>query len=195
MAIRSRFDGAPPTNPDGPGAPSGGAVPSFRDVYDDHFDFVWRTVRRFGIPEEAVADATQEVFIVVHRKLTEFAGRSNVRTWLYSIARRVASDRRRALSPSVAPGLTSGTPDETAAVDSNPEHNSELRIVLALLEELDAEKREVFILAELEQLTIVEISELTGLNVNTAHARLRAARQQFEKAAARLRAREARWGT
>src|ERR1043165_2409120 len=68
---------------------------TFEEVYRAHFAFVWRSLRRLGIREEDAADTAQEVFIVVHRKLPEFAGRSKLTTWLYGVCFRVASERRR----------------------------------------------------------------------------------------------------
>src|SRR5262249_46782535 len=75
-----------------------GASPlTFEETYRAHFAFVWRSLRRLGIAEDDATDAAQDVFIVVHRKLPEFAGRSKVTTWLYGICFRVASERRRAV--------------------------------------------------------------------------------------------------
>src|SRR6185436_14199477 len=82
---------------------------TFEQTYRAHFAFVWRSLRRLGIREEDAADAAQEVFIVVHRKLPEFAGRSKLTTWLYGVCFRVASERRRA-----APKVLLG-PQEAAA--------------------------------------------------------------------------------
>ena len=69
--------------------------PTFREVYEEHFRFVWRSLRRLGVPESDVADAVQDVFLVVHRRLGDFEGRSKVSTWLYGISLRVARDRKR----------------------------------------------------------------------------------------------------
>ena len=60
----------------------------------------------------------------------------------------------------------------------------------ALPDELDEEKREVFVLAELEQFPVTEIAEALAINTNTAYSRLRLAREAFAKAAARFRAKE-----
>src|SRR5512138_2517440 len=85
-------DGATETGHTGPS----GVGMTFEEVYRAHFAFVWRSLRRLGVREEDAADAAQEVFIVVHRKLPEFAGHSKLTTWLYGICFRVASERRRA---------------------------------------------------------------------------------------------------
>src|SRR5262245_51709596 len=68
---------------------------TFRQVYDTYFDFVWRVVANRGVPESAMDDVVQEVFLVVHRKLAEFEGRSTLRTWLFAIVRRVIADHVR----------------------------------------------------------------------------------------------------
>ena len=59
---------------------------TFLDLYEAHLSFVWNGVRRLGVPESAIEDVVQEVFLVVHRKLGEFEGRSSMRTWLFGIA-------------------------------------------------------------------------------------------------------------
>jgi RNA polymerase sigma-70 factor (ECF subfamily) len=64
------------------------------------------------------------------------------------------------------------------------------RLLHQLLDQLDDDKREVFILAELERWSIAEIAEATGVKQNTASSRLRLAREAFEDAAARLRSRD-----
>src|SRR5262245_42381075 len=71
------------------------AEPTFRQVYDEHFRFVWRSLRRLGVRESDTADATQEVFVIVHRRLAEFEGRSKMTTWLFGISMNVARDHRK----------------------------------------------------------------------------------------------------
>ena len=178
-----------------PASPDGEA-PSFEGVYEAHFDFVWRSVRRLGVSESAAEDAVQEVFLVVHRRLGEFEARSSMKTWLFGIARRIASRYRRTRDRRPETGGTATL--ETLRDRGQPGSDESLAraqaLVLldALLDELDDDKREVFVLAELEQMTMPEIGQALGLNVNTAYTRLRAARRDFEQAAARERARAAR---
>ena len=164
-------------------------VPAFDRVYEEHFDFVWRSARRLGVADEALDDVAQEIFLVVHRKLSEFEGRSSLRTWLYAIARRVVSDHRRS-----ARRKRPHTPlPETLSSSATP-HGDAVRqqaatILHAFLESLPDEQREVFVLAELEQMTAPEIAEATAAPVNTVYSRLRLARQSFERCVARHRAR------
>jgi RNA polymerase sigma-70 factor (ECF subfamily) len=165
---------------------------SFEDVYHAHFPFVWRSAKRLGIGDASLDDAVQEVFVVVHRRLADFEGRSSLRTWLFGITLRVARDHRRSAQRR-DPGSTVD-PDTLRATGNGPAESAEkaeaVRVLYTLLDELDDERREVFVMAELEQMPMPEIAEALGINVNTAYARLRTARQEFEQALARHRARD-----
>jgi RNA polymerase sigma-70 factor (ECF subfamily) len=174
-------------------------APSFETVYEEHFDFAWRSARRLGVAEAAVDDVVQEVFLVVHRRLSEFEGRSSLKTWIFAILLRVVSDWRR--TQRRKGGLTSldqiaeggEVEDEKAACPAGAlEQAQAVRLLHRLLAELDEDKRAVFVLAELEQETAPEIADVLGIPLNTVYSRLRAARIEFDKALARHRAREAR---
>jgi RNA polymerase sigma-70 factor (ECF subfamily) len=162
------------------------AVPSFDEVYEAHFAFVWRVLRTFGVPETGLEDAAQDVFVVVHRRLPDFEGRAAVTTWLFAIARRVAgAHRRRAGRDTRIDPLDD---DLVANVDTFAalSRAQAVATVLAILDTMDEDKRMVFALVELEQLSVPEVAKLLELNLNTAYSRLRIARQHFE---ARVRAR------
>jgi RNA polymerase sigma-70 factor (ECF subfamily) len=165
---------------------------SFEEVYGAHFGFVWRSAKRLGARDASLDDVVQEVFVVVHRRLADFEGRSSLRTWLFGITLRVVRDHRRSVRRR-DPGCEVD-PDTLRADESGPAETAEraeaVRLLHALLDQLDDDRREVFVMAELEQMTMPEIADALGLNVNTAHARLRAARQEFEQALARHRARD-----
>ncbi len=170
----------------------------FEGIYREHFRFVWRSVRRLGVRGAAVDDVVQEVFLVVHRRMETFEGRSSAKTWLYGILRRVISDHRRTLRRKPAwsedsPGQLDGLRDvRSKAPDASAEEAEQVRLLYRVLDALDDEKREVFILAELEGMTMAEIAEATDVNPNTVSSRLRAARQRFEEALERETASAAR---
>lgn len=176
------FDGAAP------------AALDFRRLYEEYFAFTWRTVRRLGVAERFVDDAVQDVFIVVHRRLGDFEGRSAVKSWIFGIARRVAKDhRRRAQRKDRGEALPESLSDPRAPSPLESAAQAEALAVLhSLLDGLDDDKREVFILAELEQMSIPEIAEAISVNVNTVYSRLRAARKAFEQGVQRYQARERR---
>lgn len=176
---------------DGEGASDRAAArAAFNEVYDAHFDFVWRSARRLGAPESATDDVVQEVFLVVHRRLAEFEGRSSVRTWLFGIVLRVVADYRRSARRKGAAPLPDVLPadERTACPGEQAAQREQVELLHRLLDTLDDDRRAVFILAELEQMTAPEIAEALSVNVNTVYTRLRAARQRFNEALTRARA-------
>jgi RNA polymerase sigma-70 factor (ECF subfamily) len=169
----------------------------FEGVYDACFDFVWRNARRLGVPDAQVDDAVQEVFLVVHRRLADFEGRSSVKTWIFGILVKVAADHRRSVRRKSPHARSAGgvvdadtVPDEAANPDEHLARNEGVRLLHKLLDELDDDKRAVFVLAELEQMSAPEIAVALGQNLNTVYARLRAARLDFNQFALRERARD-----
>lgn len=175
------------------GAPQGRGRVCFAEVYDAHFDFVYRSVRRLGAREDQVDDAVQDVFIVVHRRLDAFEGRSTLKTWLFGIAMRVVADHRRRsrrkerptvpLRESVIDAAT-GCPHEAA------KKGEAVRILHTVLDLMDDDRRAVFVMAELEQMSAPEIADTLGVKLNTVYSRLRAARATFELAIKRYHVRE-----
>jgi RNA polymerase sigma-70 factor (ECF subfamily) len=164
---------------------------AFESVYAEHFRGVWRTLRRLGVADAQLDDAAQDVFVVVHRNLPAFDGRS-LRGWLYAIAVRVASDHRRGTATRRAVPLTEALPDPAPDPARRSELADAVRLLHALLSELTDDHRTVFVLGELEQLTVPEIAEALGANPNTVYSRQRAARAHFEAALERHRARTRR---
>ena len=169
------------------------AATSFEAIYDTHFDYAWRSLARLGVPEASLEDAAQDLFVVVHRRLREFEGRSSLRTWLFGIALRVAGDYRRRVhrKGGLAP-LEIDVPDRGPSPLDFAEQAQATALLYQLLDELDFDHRAIFVTVELENRSVVEAAESLALNPNTASARLRAARQAFNKAVARLQARQER---
>jgi RNA polymerase sigma-70 factor (ECF subfamily) len=163
----------------------------FEALYAEYFRAVWRTLRRLGVTPAQLDDAAQDVFVVVHRRLREFDGRSP-RGWLYAIAVRVASDYRRGTVQRRSSPLTEALPDPALDPDQTNELRESVELLHALLGDLSEPKRTVFVLSELEELSAPEIAEVLGENLNTVYSRVRAARAEFEAALHRHRARTER---
>lgn len=170
---------------------------SFSEVYDQYFEFVWRVARRLGVAPDAIDDVVQETFLVVHRRLSE-ERTSTLRTWVYGITAHMVRNHRRSLrrkSPHVV-GAPGPDPDAMESRVDGPEVSAQkaeaARTLHRILESLDEEKREVFVLMELEQLTANEVAEVLDVKVNTVYSRLRLARESFEASLERLHARERR---
>jgi RNA polymerase sigma-70 factor, ECF subfamily len=153
---------------------------------------------RLGVAPSAVEDAAQDVFVIAHRRLGDFEGRSSVKTWLFGIALRVARDHRRAARRRRDHGLVpEGEADAATVVDTaspspleSASRSEAVERLMAILGELDDDRRAVFILAELEQMSAPEIADAVGAPVNTVYTRLRAARRAFNEAVARYEARD-----
>jgi RNA polymerase sigma-70 factor (ECF subfamily) len=169
------------------------ALPSVSEVYQEHFEFVWRSTRRLGVEPSHIDDVVQEVFVLVHRKLPSFEGRSGLRTWLFGITRRVVAAHRRARrrrQRHEQNALEIAVGSEPANVEAEFARLEGTRLLHALLDQLDDDKREVFVLAELEEMSAPEIASALDITPSCVYARVRAARQDFELALRRLRARQ-----
>jgi RNA polymerase sigma-70 factor (ECF subfamily) len=170
---------------------------TFESVYADTAGFVWRAARRFGVEGAALEDLCQEVFVAVHNGLSEFAGLGSVKTWVFGILRNSVRMYRRGLARKEPPGRIRWSVSDAEEVGSQDKSPYELvssaqalRIAHDILESLDEDKREAFVLVELEQWSIVDAAEALGVNVNTVSTRLRAARKEFAQAANRIRIRD-----
>ncbi len=195
VAMRDRAPDATAHAVEQAATPTASAMPDFLTVYEQHLAFVWRSVKRLGIPEEIVDDVVQDVFVVVFRRFHTFRGMSSMRTWLFGILRRIVRDRRRSyrrVHAVEAPWDDNLHDRSPASQHDRAEQQQAARIVRRLLAELDDDKREVFILAELEQMTAPEIAEATGAKLNTVYSRLRASRLQFEEMLRKLQSSDSR---
>ena len=182
------------------GASEGGArqaspeVPTLAEIFRQHAPFVWRGLRRLGVPECDVEDICQEVFVVVHRKLGDFEGRSSLKTWIYGICARTASDYRRSgrVRREVVTDAVPDAPQEGGSAYDAVALRQARATLDAILDELDDDKRSVFVLYEIEELTMAEVAEALGCPLQTAYSRLHAARKVVEAGVAR--AQQARSG-
>jgi len=173
------------------------AEASFDVVYSTYVEFVWRSAQRLGVDESAADDVVQQVFLIVYQSLDAFEWRSTVKTWLFGILLRVVRDHWRTIrrkSPHLA--HESVDPDLVADRALNPDEAlsraEASRMIDILLDSLEGDKRVVFVMADLEGMTAAEIGIATGLAPNVVYSRLRAARTDFERAAAAMRRRERR---
>lgn len=155
----------------------------FRAIYDQNVGFVFRTLGRLGVPDRTLPDAAQEVFTVAFKSLARFEGRSALRTWLFGIARRVASDIRRSAPArrEVLEEETRDVPDSKRDLALWAERTEALARAEALIRSLPEEQRLVFALFEIEEWTGAEIAEATEVSVATVHSRLRLAREAIKR--------------
>jgi len=152
-------------------------MPTFETLFETQARFVWRVLARLGIPEADLPDVSQEVFLAAHRLLPTFEQRCSVTTWLYGICIRVASTHRRNLwrrreQVTAEPGEGSS---------SSAWHGAEVAVQRERLERvlytLPEEQANVFVLYELEELSMSEVAAALGTPLQTAYSRLYAARK------------------
>ncbi len=155
--------------------------PETAQLFQAHAEEVWRFLKYLGVRKDDLADACQEVFLVAHRKLPEFRGESSPRTWLYGIALRVAKTwrRRRLMVP---------LGEVEHSVDALQERERERRdaheLLCWALDSISEAQREVFVLYEIEELSMTEVARRVECGLFTAYSRLRLARRALKKALA-----------
>jgi RNA polymerase sigma-70 factor, ECF subfamily len=164
-------------------------------LFDSHLAFVWRNLRRLGVAESAVEDAAQDVFLVVHRRWDTWQPeRSSVETWLFGIALRVAQNHRRAQRRRLAwllPEKDSMAQETPSLADGPAEilaQREAAQIFERALAPLAEDKRAIFLMIDVEQMSVPEAAAELGINLNTAYWRLRKARMAFRQSLAKLRA-------
>ncbi|CAN5122494.1 hypothetical protein BH09MYX1_BH09MYX1_32680 [soil metagenome] len=159
-----------------------------------HFGFVWRSALRLGLPEDGADDAAQHVFIVLARRIDDVEEGAE-KSFLYRTTAHVVAELRRNHARRTARVRTGDDAEIDAATDPEPGPDEALerkraRVLLAeILEKLDGDVRQVFVLFELEHMQVPEIARLLGIPEGTASSRLRRCREQFQKIADRVRAR------
>ncbi len=153
-------------------------TPGFDDIFRAEAAYVSRTVRYLGVNDADVEDATQEVFVVVHRRLNDFQGGSP-RAWVRQICVLVANNHRRSRRRRLEDPSDVHEAASPAVQHDDMERRRLRERLLALLDELPPDQRATFVLFEIEQLTMAETAEALGCPLQTAYSRLHAARAKM----------------
>ena len=175
----------------GPGTdPKTVRVPDLQAIYKEYFNFVWSTARHLGATADAIDDVVQDVFMVVHSKLSTLQRPESLRSWIYGIIRRTLSDYRRArrirnaAEAKLGAEIKSNQPSHASPLE-NTERNAGLELLQRILSELDDPKREIFIMVEILEMTVPEVVQVLAIPLDTGYSRLRKARLYFDEALAR----------
>jgi RNA polymerase sigma-70 factor (ECF subfamily) len=170
-------------------------VARWRALVDEHFEFVWRVLRRLGVPEADTDDAAQEVLLTASRRLDAIEVGSE-RAFLFAVAYRVAMHVRRSLQRRREVPLEAEVHEsrERGAEELSDELRARCQID-TILDSMPMDMRTVFILFELEEMTLAQIAQALDIPQGTAASRLRRAREHFRVSAKRLRERNTRGGT
>lgn len=157
----------------------------FDQLYEAHFDFVWRSLRLLGVDDHALEDAAQDTFSVVSRQLASFEGRSAPKTWLFAILQRVAANYRRRRRRKQAP-LTalSDTAGEEPTPLAHVEAAEAARFIESFCESLAPERRALFVLAVIEDVPAAEVAATLELPIAKVYSRVHSLREGLKRALA-----------
>jgi RNA polymerase sigma-70 factor, ECF subfamily len=175
---------------DEPDAQRAEKAPDLRALFTMQAPYVWNSLRRLGVPASDLEDVTHDVFVQVQRHLGDFDPSRPVRPWLFGFAFRIASQHRRRAyrrHETSSDTVASEAVDPAALPDEQLAAEQDRKLVLAALEAIDLDRRAVFVLYEIDGVSMEEIARTLGIPVNTAYSRLRVARTEFAAAVKRLR--------
>jgi RNA polymerase sigma-70 factor (ECF subfamily) len=151
-----------------------------REVFEEHGPFVCRSLRYLGVREADLDDLLQEVFLVVYQRLNDYEEKGRARAWLYSICTRVAHAQRRKLGRRRETSAPAPSEESTAPTQhEHVEDREALALGQRLLGQLPAQQREVFLLYEVEDMSMAEIAHALACPLQTAYSRLHKARSRI----------------
>lgn len=155
----------------------------FVQVYTEHFDFACRSLRLLGVSADALEDAAQDVFGVVHRRLPEFAGNSSLKTWIYSIVQRVAANHRRTRRRKQRQlrSMLDEPPAPTGSPEAEAEALQAAARIQAFCDGLDESKRTLLVLSLFEDVPARELATMLGVPLFTVYSRIRNLRAELER--------------
>jgi RNA polymerase sigma-70 factor (ECF subfamily) len=158
-----------------------------RALVDANIDFVARVLQNLGTPTVDVDDAVQRTFMVLSDRLDDVRVGAE-RSFLYQTAANVAAHARRSLARrrEVPGDAAPERPDQVDTPEVLVDRQRARTLLDQILESLGEDLREVFVLYELEELTMVEIAATLGIPSGTVASRLRRARERFRAEVARL---------
>jgi RNA polymerase sigma-70 factor (ECF subfamily) len=158
----------------------------FRRVFDQHYDYVWSSLRRLGVQERDLEDVTHDIFLEVHAKLEQYDPTRPMRPWLFAFAVRFASDYRKlARHRTELRGETDAVSTAPSAEDSVARQDS-ARILRLALDALSLELQAVIVLYEIDDVPMKEITEALEIPLHTGYSRLRLARAHCAETVTRL---------
>jgi RNA polymerase sigma-70 factor (ECF subfamily) len=163
-------------------------LPDLGTVFDDHFDYVWATLRRMGVRDADREDLVHEVFLKVHARLADYDDSRPLRPWLFGFAYRVAADYHRLARHRVEVlGAQGEAAAETVPADERIASLEQRDLVLRALNTIDLDRRAVVVMHDIDDMPVPQIAEMLDIPLNTAYSRLRLAREQLAAAVTRLR--------
>jgi RNA polymerase sigma-70 factor, ECF subfamily len=145
-----------------------------------HFASIWRFLRRLGFEPHVIDDAAQDLFLVVLRKIDEVTP-GNERAFLFGAAYRIARNLKLKNAREVPTDqLDPESEAESVSAEERLDGERARALLYRLLSELEESLRTVFVMYELEQMTMQEIADVLEVPHGTVASRLRRARDEFQ---------------
>jgi RNA polymerase sigma-70 factor, ECF subfamily len=167
--------------------PASTPPPDLGAMFDDHFDYVWGSLRRLGVRPSDVEDLVHEVFLRVHRRLADYDPSRPIRPWLFGFVFRVASDHRRLARHRVEVlGLTVEAVAPAPSAQQRVEDDEQRALVEEALDTVDLDRRAVLLMHDVDEVPIPAVAQALGIPAGTAYSRLRMAREDLAAALTRL---------
>jgi RNA polymerase sigma-70 factor, ECF subfamily len=162
-------------------------APDLSAVFDEHFDYIWSTLRRLGVRDADREDLVHEVFLKVHARLGDYDPSRPLRPWLFGFAYRVAIDYHRLARHRVEVlGRLGDTPGANVPADEAIAESEERELLLSALDTIDLERRAVLVMHDVDEVPTHEIARQLDIPLNTVYSRLRIARKQLADAVTKL---------
>lgn len=162
--------------------------PELGAIFDEHFDYVWATLRRLGVREADREDLVHEVFLKIHTRLADYDRSRPLRPWLFGFAYRVAADHHRLARHRVEVlGTQAEAKADNVAADERVAALEERDLLLAALDTIELDRRAVLVMHDIDEVPVPQIADMLDIPLNTAYSRLRLARENLASAVTRLR--------
>ena len=163
----------------------------FWDRVEGQIGWICKQVRRMGVPDRDVSDVSQDVLVELYKTWEQYDESRPLRAWMFGFVFRITSAyRRRAEHRLVTVTGDPAPPPDCQSAQLRLEEREELELVQAALQSIPEGRREVFLMARIEELPIPEVAAVLEIPLNTAYTRLRTANQEFADAVKRLRLRQ-----
>ncbi len=169
--------------------------PEMATVFEEHFAYVWSSLRRLGVRDADLEDLAHEVFLKVHASLHKFDPSRPIRPWLFGFAYRVAAGHRRlARNRRELVGVHAEAVDSAHGADELLQAAEEKAFLDRALSAMDLDRRAVLVLHDIDGVPVPEIAAALRVPLNTAYSRLRLAREELARVVRILSVKEVRRG-
>lgn len=162
--------------------------PDFRTLFERELGYVLETLRRLGVARADVEDMAHDVFVAVLRQLDTYDPSRPLKPWLFGFAFRIASQYKRKARRVEGLEAPEQLVDASPRPDAHYETARKRKMVQLALEEIELERRAVFVLHDIDGCTGDEIARTLEVPLGTVYSRLRLAREDFSAKMRRLQA-------